>query len=195
MRKTEEYSIPIIDGEVVAPVKKKRKGEKLGFFDVCKSVVAAIVVVVFLYLFVFRVFSVDGASMSPTLEGGDMIVVSHIGYEPKQGDIVVLSGANGKNDAIVKRVIAVAGDTVDINFTTGVVTVNGKEENYSEELTTQQADIAFPLKVPEDTVFVLGDNRDISLDSRSSRIGCVDERKIVGKVLFRFFPIGDWKVG
>lgn len=95
---------------------------------------------------------------------------------------------------IVKRIIAVGGDTVDINFTTGVVTVNGTEEDYTDELTSQQFDIAFPITVPEGSVFVLGDNRGNSLDSRSTRVGCVDERYIVGKVLFRFFPFGDWKV-
>ena len=106
----------------------------------------------------------------------------------------MLSGAGSDQKPIVKRVIAVAGDVVDINFTTGVVSVNGKEEHFTDELTTQQADVAFPLTVPEGTVFVLGDNRGVSLDSRSSRVGCVDERKIVGKVLFRFYPLGDWKV-
>ncbi len=190
MRKTEEYNIPLTDDVQV----KKPKKKKMEFFEVIGAIVAAIVTVTLIFLFVFRVFSVDGPSMSPTLENGDMVVVSDIGYKPEAGDIIVLSGADNYNEPIVKRVVAVAGDVVDINFTTGIVTVNGKEESYSEDLTTQQADIAFPLTVPEGTVFVLGDNRDISLDSRSSRIGCVDERKIVGKVLFRFFPIGDWKV-
>ena len=132
--------------------------------------------------------------MKPTLQNNDKIVVSTVGYKPQRGDIVVVSGTEGLKEPIVKRIIAVGGDTVDINFTTGVVTVNGTEEDYTFELTTQQFDIAFPITVPEGTVFLLGDNRGNSLDSRSTRVGCVDERLIVGKVLFRFFPLGDWTV-
>lgn len=193
MRKTEEYSI-LLSSEADAPKNKKAKKTKLNIFEVFEAGVAAIVVVTVLFLFCFRVFSVDGPSMKPTLQPDDRVVVSGVGYKAQQGDIVVLSGAGSDQKPIVKRVIAVAGDVVDINFTTGVVTVNGKEEHFTDELTTQQADIAFPLTVPEGTVFVLGDNRGVSLDSRSSRVGCVDERKIVGKVLFRFYPLGDWKV-
>ncbi len=194
MRKTEEYNINFaIDDE---PVQKKadEKKEKLSIFEVFQAGIAALIVVTLVFVFCFRVFSVDGPSMAPTLEDGDRIVVSTIGYEPERGDIVVLSSTEGIKEPIVKRVVALAGDTVDINFTTGTVTVNGVEESYSDELTTQQADLAFPMTIPEGTVFVLGDNRDKSLDSRSSRVGCVDERLIVGEVLFRFFPIGDWKV-
>ena len=193
MRKTEEYSI-LLSADADAPKKKKEKKSKMNIFEVFEAGVAALVVVTVLFLFCFRVFSVDGPSMKPTLQPEDRVVVSNIGYKAQQGDIVVLSGTDGNQKPIIKRVIAVAGDVVDINFTSGVVTVNGKEEHFSDELTTQQADIAFPLTVPEGTVFVLGDNRGVSLDSRSSRIGCIDERKIVGKVLFRFFPFGDWKV-
>ena len=191
MRKIEEFDISLKDKEKVS---KKRSKSNINIFEIFEAVVAAIVVVTIAFLFCFRVFNVEGPSMRPTLENGDKVVVSTIGYKPKQGDVVVLSGTDGLKKPIVKRIVAVAGDVVDINFTTGVVTVNGKEEMYSDELTTQQADIAFPLTVPEGTVFVLGDNRDVSLDSRSSRVGCVDERAIVGKILFRFFPIGDWTV-
>lgn len=193
MRKTEEYSI-LLSSEADVPQKKKERKTKLNIFEVFEAGVAALVVVTVLFLFCFRVFSVDGPSMKPTLQPDDRVVVSNIGYKAQQGDIVVLSGTDSEQKPIVKRVIAVAGDIVDINFTTGIVTVNGKEEHFTDELTTQQADIAFPLTVPEGTVFVLGDNRSVSLDSRSSRVGCVDERKIVGKVLFRFFPLGDWTV-
>ncbi len=193
LRKTEEYNIKLSeDNEVVE--KKRVKKDKLSVFEVFEAVVAAIVVVTFAFLFCFRVFNVEGGSMKPTLQPGDKVVVTTIGYTPKQGDIIVLSGAQGVNKPIIKRVIAVEGDTVDINFTTGIVTVNGKEEHYADDLTTQQKDIAFPLSVPDGTVFVLGDNRGLSLDSRSSEVGCIDERMIVGKVLFRFFPIGDWTV-
>ncbi len=193
MRKTEEYSIKFSeDNEVVE--KKRVKKDKLNVFEVFGAVVAALVTITFVFLFCFRVFSVEGSSMTPTLQPGDKVCVSTVGYTPTQGDIIVLSGTEGLNKPIIKRVIAVEGDKVDINFTTGIVTVNGKEEHYSDDLTTQQKDIAFPLQVPEGTVFVLGDNRALSLDSRSSEVGCVDERQVVGKVLFRFLPLGDWTV-
>ena len=193
MRKTEEYSIKLSDDNKVIE-KKRVKKDKLNVFEVFGAVVAALVTITFVFLFCFRVFTVEGSSMSPTLQPGDKVCVSTVGYTPKQGDIIVLSGAESLHKPIVKRVIAVGGDKVDINFTTGVVTVNGREEHYADDLTTQQKDIAFPLEVPEGTVFVLGDNRAMSLDSRSSEIGCVDERQVVGKILFRFLPLGDWTV-
>lgn len=193
MRKTEEYNITLSDP---ASTKKSRAGRDggLNVFEVFEAIIAALVVITVLFTFFFRVFNVDGPSMKPTLQHNDKLIVSTVGYKPEKGDIVVISETADMDEPIVKRVIAVAGDVVDINFTTGVVTVNGTEEEYTKELTLQQFDIAFPITVPEGTVFVLGDNRGNSLDSRSTRVGCVDERYIVGKVLFRFFPLGDWKV-
>lgn len=193
MRKTEEYNITLNEDNSVKTIKHARL-EKLNIFEVFEAVIAALVVITILFTFAFRVVNVDGSSMKPTLHNNDKIVVSTVGYEPQRGDVVVISENTGMNEPLVKRIVAVGGDTVDINFTTGVVTVNGTEEDYTQELTTQQFDIAFPITVPEGTVFVLGDNRGNSLDSRSTRVGCVDERLIVGKVLFRFFPIGDWTV-
>ena len=193
MRKTEEYNITLSD-TTVAKKKKLLKDGKLNVFEVFQSIISALVVITILFIFVFRVVNVDGTSMKPTLQNNDKVIVSTVGYEAKRGDIVVISSTDGLKEPIIKRIVAVGGDTVDINFTTGVVTVNGIEEDYTDELTSQQFDISFPITVPEGTVFVLGDNRGNSLDSRSTRVGCVDERLIVGKVLFRFFPIGDWKV-
>ena len=193
MRKTEEYNLTL-DNEVDTKKKVKQSNEKLNIFEIFEAIIAAFFVITLIFTFVFRVFSVDGPSMKPTLQDGDKVVVSTIGYKAQKGDIVVLSSTEGLKKPIIKRVIAVAGDTVDINFTTGVVTVNGTEEHYTDELTTQQFDVAFPVTVPEGTVFVLGDNRGVSLDSRSTQVGCVDERLIVGKVLFRFFPLGNWTV-
>lgn len=193
MRKTEEYNLTL-DNEVDTKKKVKQSNEKLNIFEIFEAIIAAFFVITLIFTFVFRVFSVDGPSMKPTLQDGDKVVVSTIGYKAQKGDIVVLSSTEGLKKPIIKRIIAVAGDTVDINFTTGVVTVNGTEEHYTDELTTQQFDVAFPVTVPEGTVFVLGDNRGVSLDSRSTQVGCVDERLIVGKVLFRFFPLGNWTV-
>ncbi len=193
MRKTEEYNITLGDDSSTKAKKSARQG-KLNVFEVFEAVIAALVVITIIFTFFFRVFNVDGPSMKPTLQHNDKVIVSTVGYKAQRGDIVVISETADLDEPIVKRIVAVGGDTVDINFTTGVVTVNGKEENYTDELTSQQFDIAFPITVPEGAVFVLGDNRANSLDSRSTRVGCVDERFIVGKVLFRFFPLGDWTV-
>ena len=188
MRKAEEYNIKLTDDSV--SVKKKKKKEKINVFDVFTSITAAVIVVCVIFTFFFRVVNVEGSSMKPTLQNNDKLAISVAGYKPEKGDIVVLSGTDGINHSIVKRVIATGGDVVDINFTTGVVTVNGIEEDYTDELTRQQFDIAFPLTVPEGTVFVLGDNRGNSIDSRSTQVGCVDERLIIGKALFKLLPPG-----
>jgi signal peptidase I len=98
---------------------------------------------------------------------------------------------------LVKRVIATGGDVIDIDYTLGTVTVNGEtlDEEYLHGVATLLGyDVQFPLTVPEGTVFVMGDNRNNSLDSRSSRVGCIDERDILGKVLVRFLPVGSMGV-
>ncbi len=188
LRKTEEYNIKLTNDTDESG--KRKSKEKISVFEVFEAVVAAFIVVTVIFTFFFRIFNVDGPSMRPTLENGEKIVVSTIGYKAEKGDVIVLSSTEGIKEPIVKRLIAVGGDVVDINFTTGVVTVNGIEEEYTDELTNQQFDTAFPIKVPDGKVFVLGDNRGNSLDSRSSQIGCVDERLIVGKVLFKILPPG-----
>lgn len=191
MRKTEEYNINLTDEEPKLEKASKKK-EKITVFDVFSSIVAALTVVTILFLFCFRVFDVDGHSMVPTLEDKEKVVVSTIAYKPRRGDIVVISDA-GTDKPLVKRIIAVGGDKVDINLTTGVVTVNGVEEHYSDDLTNQTITTAYPMTVPEGTVFVLGDNRELSHDSRYRDIGCIDERLIVGKVVMKL-SIGDWSV-
>lgn len=191
MRKTEEYNINLADEEPKLEKASKKK-EKITVFDVFSSIVAAMTVVTILFLFCFRVFDVDGHSMVPTLEDKEKVVVSTIAYKPQRGDIVVISDA-GTDKPLVKRIIAVGGDVVDINLTTGVVTVNGVEEHYSDDLTNQTITTAYPMTVPEGTVFVLGDNRELSHDSRYRDIGCIDERLIVGKVVMKL-SIGDWSV-
>ncbi len=192
MRKTEEYNIDLKD-ENPKLKKKPKKKDRLGVFDIFSSIVAALTVVTMLFLFCFRVFDVDGPSMVPTLEDGEKVIVSTVGYKPQRGDVVVISKAGADNKPIVKRIIAVGGDTVNINLTTGVVTVNGVEEHYSDDLTNQTINTAYPMVVPEGTVFVLGDNRELSHDSRYKIIGCIDERLIVGKVVMKL-SIGDWSV-
>jgi signal peptidase I len=151
---------------------------------------AAIMIV---FLLVFRVIVVSGGSMYSTLVDGDyLLLLSNVFYhEPEHGDIVVISKEtfdNGK--PIVKRVIATEGQTVDIDFANGIVYVEGKalEEDYINSLTTVDEGMDFPLTVPEGCIFVLGDNRGISLDSRNPNIGFIDKREVLGKAIFLMYP-------
>lgn len=196
MSRAEETTLDFSYNDEDNKKKKRPKKElsKMSVFDILEPIVAALLAITIIFTLFFRIVNVDGRSMMPTLNNGDKIIISATGYKPERGDIVVLSGAAGIKDTIVKRIVAVGGDKVDINFATGIVTVNGAEEEYTDVLTLQQFDIAFPIVVPEGCVFVLGDNRAESLDSRSTEIGCIDERYIVGKVLFRLFPLGEGKV-
>lgn len=150
------------------------------------------VVMVLLMLF-FRIIVVDGPSMERTLLNGDyMLLISNLFYqEPQPGDVVVVSKQaydNGK--PIVKRVIATEGQEVDIDFDEGIVYVDGAplEEPYTKTLTTLKEGNTFPQTVEPGCVFIMGDNRNNSKDSRSPQIGQVDEREIVGKVIFLIFP-------
>ena len=150
----------------------------------------AVMAVLMLFL---RIIVVDGPSMERTLLNGDyMLLVSNMFYkEPKHGDVVVVSKQaydNGK--PIVKRVIATEGQTVDIDFNEGVVYVDSvaQDEPYTKTLTTLKEGTVFPLVVEEGKVFVMGDNRNNSKDSRSTQIGQVDKREVLGKVAFILFP-------
>lgn len=181
----------------------KKSHSKLvnGIYEWLDVIVSAIVVVVIIFTFIFRVVAIDGDSMLNTLHDGERIIISDLFYEPKRGDIVVIS-RNTENSAnasryempIIKRVIATAGETVDIDFEKGIVYVNGSplEENYTLEPTYRQLDVQFPVRVPENCVFVLGDNRNDSMDSRSTTIGdngMINTKYILGRAVIRIMPI------
>lgn len=158
------------------------------------TVLASFMVV---YMLLFRVVVVVGPSMYDTLVDGDrLVLVSNLIYrEPEQGDIIVASKDSFRNgECIVKRVIATGGQTVNINFYTGEVSVDGvvlDESAYITGSTTRDEGMDFPLVVPDGCVFVLGDNRNESADSRDPSIGFIDERQILGKVLFLLMPGDD----
>ncbi len=198
MRRTEDFWIEFNPTAPVAEAVSERPAKKDSVvFDILDSVKGAIIVVIVVFTFLFRAVGVDGDSMVPTLHHGDWIAVSGMLFSDLEyGDIVVVTQPWERNVPIVKRVIGVGGDTVDINFETGDVSVNGKvlEEKYINEKTSTFYDVAFPVVVPEGKLFVMGDNRNISLDSRSSKIGMIDERYVLGRTLFRFHPISDWKI-
>ncbi len=158
-----------------------------------KDIVFALVIVMGLLLLAFRLIMVDGASMENTLLNGDyMLLVSNLFYkEPAAGDVVVVSKqaySNGK--PIVKRIIATEGQTVDIDFEEGIVYVDGValDEPYTKTATNLKEGQVFPQTVADGCVFVMGDNRNNSKDSRSTQIGQVDKREVLGKVVYLLFP-------
>ena len=162
-------------------------------YEWIQSLVGSVLVVVAIFTFGIRMLGVDGHSMLNTLQHGDrLMVVNPIFYHDyKYGDIVILRKTGVfDNEPIVKRVIAVGGQTVDIDFDAGVVYVDGEalEEDYIREPTYTAEGTEFPLTVPEGSIFVMGDNRNGSSDSRDYRLGTVDTRYVIGKAAFLLFP-------
>ena len=176
--------------------KQTAKGRDL--YEWVQSLVGSVLVVVAIFTFVIRMMGVDGHSMLNTLQHGDRLLVvnSMLYHDYKYGDIVILR-KNGvfDDDPIVKRVIAVEGQTVDIDFAEGIVYVDGEalEEDYIREPTYTAEGTEFPLTVPEGSIFVMGDNRNGSSDSRSSDLGTVDTRYVIGKAAFLIFPGPDYE--
>lgn len=160
-------------------------------YDWIQCIVVAIIVCVLLFSFVVRLVDVVGDSMYPTLENGDKIIVSNLFYDPQPGDIIVFRKDEYRDQPLVKRIIAVEGQTVDIDFDRGIVYVDGEpiDEPYIAEPTTESLDFVGPITVDQGCVFVMGDNRNHSTDSRDARIDCVDVRCIMGKVYFTLFPL------
>lgn len=172
---------------------KKPNNEKQGVLSYLHDLVCLVAIVVLLFSLCFRVVVVSGPSMNDTLVDGDwLLLVGNVLYrQPQQGDVIVASKESFDDGApIIKRVIALEGQTVDIDFEKGVVYVDGNalSEPYISTLTTIDEGMPFPLVVSEGCVFVMGDNRENSKDSRSLEIGLVDKREILGKALFLFLP-------
>jgi signal peptidase I len=156
-----------------------------------------LVVFVLLFSFVFREVGVDGISMMNTLNNGDKLLILSLGYKPQHDDIVVIYAKNLQKP-IVKRVIAVAGQTVNIDYTAHRVYVNGilQNEPFIKNPTAFMGDspiVEMPVTVPAGCVFVMGDNRNESVDSRSGEIGMINTKYILGEAIFRYFPTGNMK--
>ena len=176
---------------------RKREGQPAGGFlleayRTLGDVIACLIFVTVVFVFAIRIVGVVGESMYPTLNNGDKLtLLSNFFYnEPQAGDIVVLRKEAFDSEPIVKRVIATEGQTVDIDFNTGEVWVDGVllDEPYINEPTYRAEGTEFPLTVPENCIFVMGDNRNHSTDSRYPEIGCVDKRYVLGKVLQIILP-------
>lgn len=204
---SEEYEVPVNA--------EKSVEKKTNFFDdlmdLVESVIFSIFIVTLIFTFLFRIATVDGPSMLDTLHDKDRLIISHLFYEPKQGDIIIINNKNGfiydemqeniiktrginvdgSEKKIVKRIVAVGGQEINIDFKKGKVYIDGVEisEPYIKEPTFRdEGAFKFPITVPEGYVFVMGDNRDKSKDSRDSQIGFVPVEEIMGKVIFRIYP-------
>jgi signal peptidase I len=161
-----------------------------------ETIVMAVVLVAIVFTFVARVITVDGRSMEPTYYNGDRVLVTQLAGPAQQGDVVIVVEA--LDEPIIKRVIATEGQVVDFDSELGEVTVDGQVVAGSvygtEDGITYVPDLPgqvleFPQTVPEGCVFVLGDNRDNSTDSRFVSVGMVDCRNILGKVVFNLYPL------
>ena len=170
---------------------RKKPNEITDLYDWLQCIVSALVTCILLFTFVASTCGVVGPSMENTLYEGERLIISNLFYTPQRGDIVIFRKDSFRDEAIVKRVIALEGQTVDIDFISGSVYVDGEllEEDYIKELTYRSLDFEGEVKVPKGCVFVLGDNRNHSNDSRDELIGCVDTRYIIGKAYWRITPL------
>lgn len=187
---TEDEAIEEIEEQI--PVERRIINEA---FDWIEIFVFSATFVIILFSFFLRLTIVHGSSMEDTLIEGEFVAVSDIYFSPKRGDIIVIHDKSNKkhSEPLVKRVIATEGQVVDIDFDSWVVTVDGVviDEPYIKLVDNYKltSNWQYPYVVPENHVFVMGDNRNKSADSRSSEVGPVDVRCIVGKAILRVFPI------
>ena len=181
----------------------------LNAYDMASVLASAIVTIMLIFTFIFRVVGVVGTSMVPTLNDGDWLMISAYDKNPEYGQVIIITQPNWFDEPIVKRIIATENQKVDINFEKGEVYVDDVllDEPYINNLTINQEDgVTFPLTVPEGHVFVMGDNRQGSTDSRSEKIGFINENYIMGVVKLRPFnvdnytgkfsgyPLSQWKI-
>ncbi len=183
--KEEKFS----DFKEVQKIKLNTSAVSLSLFDWVNSIIVAVVAVVILLTFCFRLINVDGTSMEPTLINKDKVIVTELFYTPDNGDVVVISHGEEYDKPLVKRVIATEGQTLNIDFDNNKIYVDGElvDEPYIQGDTVKgNADI--PEVIPEGKVFVLGDNRPISLDSRYHEVGLIDVDTIIGKAQVVIIP-------
>ena len=161
----------------------------IGFYEALMSLVGATVIILLMYTFCVKSVAVDGTSMLPTLQHGDRLVITAFCLEPEQGDIIVSTQPNAFGNAVIKRVIATENQTVDIDFSTGDVFVDGVllNEPYINNRTINSQGVIFPVTVPENHIFVMGDNRQGSTDSRSEMIGFIREEYIYGVAKLKLY--------
>ena len=165
-----------------------------------QALVAALVILILLFTFVGRIIGVSGDSMYPTLHDKDIMLAYRLGYTPAQGDVVVIRKESFMEEAIVKRVIATEGQEVEINYDTNTVYVDGvaMDEPYinqedADVMEEKQGMVYKEFTVPEGCIFVMGDNRNGSTDSRFGSLGMVDTDYVLGRAVCVVFPFSDFK--
>ncbi|NCE63086.1 signal peptidase I [Pseudoflavonifractor sp. 524-17] len=189
-----------MDEQTTAHPKNLTRGQalRLDLYFWLQALAIALVTLIVLFTTVGRVISVDGNSMVPTLHHMDLLLLQSAGYTPRQNDVVVLTKPFGGVDGpIVKRVIAVGGQTVDIDYTSGAVAVDGQvlDEYYLNEPMEPPSNpyaAVTSLTVPEGCIFVMGDNRNHSSDSRDARLGVIDQRCVLGRAVLIVLPLRDF---
>ena len=179
------------------PKLTKSEEFKMDLYFWLQALVVALVVLILVFTFVGRIITVDGDSMLPTLHDKDLMILRSIGYTPEQGDIVVLTKDFNQyqDQPIVKRVIAVGGQTIRIDYDESKVYVDGvalDEPYILEPIMLRRSDGIEEMTVPEGSVFVMGDNRNGSSDSRLVELGAIDNRYILGKVVTVLFSPYKW---
>lgn len=163
-------------------------------YEWVEALIVSLAVIMIFFVFLFRVnIVVDGDSMKPNFHNGNRVLVSCMSGKLSTGDVVVIDeNGTGLKERIIKRVIATEGQTVNIDFASGTVSVDGRELDESayieNGITKDQYDVSFPQKVPDGHIFVLGDNRTISEDSRFQEVGMIDCRYVIGRVIYLLNP-------
>ena len=174
---------------------EQQESMRVDLYEWIQSLMTALVICMAIFIFIIRVIDVSGSSMFPTLHDGDKMLVSNLFYTPHAGDVVVFkTDRYDPERALVKRVIATEGQEISIDFDRGIVYIDGLpvEEDYIAELTKTKLDfIIGPQTVPEGCMFVMGDNRNASTDSRKKEIGMVDQRMLLGRAYYVIFPLSD----
>lgn len=197
-------------GEETVQTQEVKKAEKENSFisdimEIVESVLISVFAVLLIFTFVARPVTVDGDSMNPTLINEDKLIMWTFMYTPDNGDIVIVNNErsntideNGNviestealDKRLIKRVVATGGQTLEIKPETGEVIVDGEvlKEDYINAILTSGGVFEYPLTIPEGYIFVMGDNRNHSTDSRSGYVGLINEEDVIGEAIFRFYP-------
>lgn len=169
----------------------KKSGKfRVFLYELSDVFAVAMVIILVVTAFFIRVINVSGSSMEPTLHEADRLVLSSFCYTPDRGDIIVSSQPNSKERLLIKRIIAIEGDVIDIDWRTGNIMINGEiiKEDFVDDTyfnTLSDCKDKFPMTIPDGYSFVMGDNRLVSWDSRYEEVGLIRNDYIMGSVAFR----------